>query len=247
MSGAMWPGAELMLAQAGARHGIPYAMSTMATRPPEDLQRPSGRSGLVPALSARRPGHARRPAGADPRCRLPHPDPDRRRAGQFAARTAEPRRPDPSAADHPAHAFPHRCRARPGRWAQCASGMPRMRVIEKYSDHKGPLPSTAHIGYLLRIAPDWSYVTMLRQEWQGRFVVKGVLRSRGRHPAEGRRRRCGLDLEPRRPPVRRRPRRHRQRRTDPRRGRPRLSADLRFQASRAGWTSCAPSPWAPIS
>jgi L-lactate dehydrogenase (cytochrome) len=67
--------------------------------------------------------------------------------------------------------------ARTPAWAlgTARTGMPRMRFIERYSDHKGALPSTAHIGYLLRIAPDWDYVRLLRDEWQGRFVVKGVL------------------------------------------------------------------------
>src|SRR5690606_10833679 len=37
MSGAMWPGAERMLAALAARHAIPYAMSTMATRGPEEV------------------------------------------------------------------------------------------------------------------------------------------------------------------------------------------------------------------
>ena len=53
--------------------------------------------------------------------------------------------------------------------------MPKMPFIGKYSTHKGPLPSTAHIGYLLRIPPDWDYVKRLRDLWDGPFIVKGIL------------------------------------------------------------------------
>ncbi|MDH5799134.1 MAG: alpha-hydroxy-acid oxidizing protein, partial [Paracoccaceae bacterium] len=45
----------------------------------------------------------------------------------------------------------------------------------KYSTHKGPLPSTKHIGYLLRIPPDWDYLRRLRDLWKGDFVIKGIL------------------------------------------------------------------------
>ena len=38
------------------------------------------------------------------------------------------------------------------------------------------LSPTAHVGYLLRTAPDWDYVGWLREEWDGDLLVKGVLR-----------------------------------------------------------------------
>jgi L-lactate dehydrogenase (cytochrome) len=37
MSGLIWPGAEALLARAGATHGIPYSISTVATQSPEDV------------------------------------------------------------------------------------------------------------------------------------------------------------------------------------------------------------------
>ena len=55
-------------------------------------------------------------------------------------------------------------------------GMPHMRMLDKYSTgNVGNLPPTAHIGYLLRTAPDWDYVKWLRDAWDGPFVIKGVL------------------------------------------------------------------------
>jgi len=52
-----------------------------------------------------------------------------------------------------------------------------MRGLDKYTDAASQgLSPTAHVGYLLRTAPDWSYVDDLRREWQGHFIVKGVMR-----------------------------------------------------------------------
>jgi L-lactate dehydrogenase (cytochrome) len=52
-----------------------------------------------------------------------------------------------------------------------------MRLMDSYADQKatGPLPSTAHVGYLLRAAPDWDYVATLRAAWDGPLILKGVL------------------------------------------------------------------------
>lgn len=173
MSGAMWPGAERILAQTGAKHGIPYAMSTMATKGPEDVD--PGDQGWFQLY----------PPG-DPKIRA---DMLRRiREGGFhtliltvdVPQNSRRERQSRGGLTHPpqitARTLAHIAQ-RPA-WAlgTLREGMPKLRVIERYSEQKGPLPSTAHIGYLLRIAPDWSYVKMLREEWDGPFVVKGILR-----------------------------------------------------------------------
>jgi L-lactate dehydrogenase (cytochrome) len=93
--------------------------------------------------------------------------------------------------------------------------MPRMRLMDSYADQEklGRLPSTAHVGYLLRAAPDWDYVAALREAWSGPFILKGVMESEvaARAEAEGvdaiwvsnhagtairRRARRGLDILP---------------------------------------------------
>jgi L-lactate dehydrogenase (cytochrome) len=48
--------------------------------------------------------------------------------------------------------------------------------MDSYSTHQGQLPSTEHIGYLLRTSPDWDYVSKLRDAWEGKLVIKGVTR-----------------------------------------------------------------------
>ena len=51
-----------------------------------------------------------------------------------------------------------------------------MRTLDPYIDGaQKNLPPTAHVGYLLRTAPDWSYLDWLRTHWDGPLVVKGVL------------------------------------------------------------------------
>jgi L-lactate dehydrogenase (cytochrome) len=50
-----------------------------------------------------------------------------------------------------------------------------MRLMESYSENRTALPSTQHIGYLLRTSPDWAYLAELRAAWEGPLVVKGVL------------------------------------------------------------------------
>ncbi|CAN0589746.1 unnamed protein product, partial [Ectocarpus sp. 12 AP-2014] len=69
------------------------------------------------------------------------------------------------------------CAMRPA-WslARMRAGMPRMKTLDKYSQDNAPRDPTAHIGYLLRTAPDWDYLRWLRDAWDGPLVVKGVLR-----------------------------------------------------------------------
>jgi len=174
MSGAMWPGAERQLARLGKRRNLPFCMSTMATKAPEDVAGAFGANGwfqLYPpeagdilddmlkrirdagfttlVLTVDVPSQSRRERQT--RGGLTHPP-------SITLRTL-------------AHVAT--CPA----WAvgTLREGMPKMPFIGKYSTQKGPLPSTAHIGYLLRIPPDWNYVRRLRDLWQGPYIVKGIL------------------------------------------------------------------------
>lgn len=173
MSGAMWPGAEKLLAQAGAKHGIPYAMSTMATQGPEDVE--PGDQGwfqLYPPGEAKiRADMLRRIRGAGFHTLILTVD---------VPATSRRERQSRGGLTHPptinARTLWHIAQCPAWALGTLREGMPKLRFIERYSEHKGPLPSTAHIGYLLRIAPDWSYVKLLRDEWNGPFVIKGVLR-----------------------------------------------------------------------
>ncbi len=59
--------------------------------------------------------------------------------------------------------------------AMATNGIPKLATLEKYASVDANLPSTAHIGYQMRAAPDWDYLAALRDEWNGPLAVKGVL------------------------------------------------------------------------
>ena len=174
MSGAMWPGAEGMLARLAVRQNIPFCLSTMATRAPEDLKSDIGTRGWFQLYPPGEPDilddmlNRIRGAGFHTLVLTVDVPSQSRRERQTRGGLTHPPTITPRTLAHIA--------ARPAwAWGTMKYGMPKMPFIGKYSTHKGPLPSTAHIGYLLRIPPDWDYVKRLRDLWSGPFIVKGVL------------------------------------------------------------------------
>lgn len=177
MSGLMWPGAEGILARAAAAAGIPYSLSTVATQAPEDLASDLGAHGWFQMYPPRDPEIRRdmlaraRAAGFNALILTVDVPVASRRERQVRSGLTNPPRLTPRLALQVA--------TRPA-WAMgmARRGMPHMRMLDKYANAatKGLSP-TAHVGYLLRTAPDWDYIGSLRDEWQGAFIVKGVLRA----------------------------------------------------------------------
>lgn len=173
MSGLMWPGAEVTLAKLAAATGIPYGLSTVASRTPEDLAPHIGDQGWFQMYPPRDPDIradmiARVKAAGFHTLVLTVDVPvASRRERQRRSGLTSPPRLTPRLLAQVA-----RCPA----WAlgTARAGMPRMRFMESYAKDTGPLPSTGHIGYLLRTAPDWDYVAELRDAWDGPLVIKGV-------------------------------------------------------------------------
>lgn len=178
MSGLVWPGAEAHLARAAAAAGLPYCLSTVATRTPEAIGPEAGAVGwfqLYPPKDAgiRRDILARAQAAGFGvlvlTVDLPGPS---RRERQLRARLTIPPRLTPGMLAQVA--------ARPA-WALAMSrevlreGLPRLRLMEDYLRTEGPAGSTAHAGYMLRTNPDRAYLQALRAEWPGPLVVKGVM------------------------------------------------------------------------
>lgn len=177
MSGMIWPGAERALARAGARHGIPYCLSTVAAASPEDVAADLGAQGwfqLYPPRDEdiRRHMLARaRDHGFSTLVLTVDVPVASRRERQTRSGLTQPPRLTPrllaQVATCPAWA-----------WATARAGMPRMRGLDPYNNEtRGSLPSTAHVGYLLRTSPDWDYVRWLRDNWLGALIVKGVMRA----------------------------------------------------------------------
>jgi L-lactate dehydrogenase (cytochrome) len=176
MSGLMWPDAEGHLARAAARADIPYCISTVATQSPEDIAPHLGRHAwfqMYPPRDAdiRRDMLARAKAAGFGTLILTVDVPvASRRERQVRSGLTNPPRLTPRLLAQVA--------LRPA-WAagMARRGMPHMRGLDKYANAATDgLSPTAHVGYLLRTAPDWEYVEWLRAEWDGKFLVKGVMR-----------------------------------------------------------------------
>ncbi|WP_299353650.1 alpha-hydroxy acid oxidase [uncultured Shimia sp.] len=176
MSGLIWPDAERLLAQAAGRLRLPYTLSTVASQTPEHLAphidgnawfqlyppRDEGiRSDILKRVKA---------AGFSTLVLTVDIPVASRRERQVRSGLTTPPRLTPRLLAQVA--------ARP-RWAMgmARKGMPRMRLIDDYSEKLTGLTSNAHAGYLLRASPDWDYLAWLRDHWQGSLIVKGVMRA----------------------------------------------------------------------
>ena len=174
MSGLFWPGAEEILARSAAEAGLPYCLSTVASRLPEEIGPLAGEMGWF-QLYPPRDAAIRRDLVARARASgfrvlvltvdVPAPS---RRERQLRARLTIPPRLTPGMLAQVA--------LRPA-WAlgMLRRGRPRLKLMEEYLKTDGPTGSTAHAGYLLRCNPDWDYLRALRDEWDGPLVVKGVM------------------------------------------------------------------------
>ncbi|MBB3993621.1 L-lactate dehydrogenase (cytochrome) [Sulfitobacter undariae] len=185
MSGLMWPDAEGHLARAGARHSIPYSISTVATQSPEDIAPHLGQHAwfqMYPPRDAeiRRDMLARaKTAGFKTLILTVDVPVASRRERQVRSGLTNPPRLTPRLLAQVA--------MRPA-WAagMAKRGMPHMRGLDKYANAAtNGLSPTAHVGYLLRTSPDWDYVNWLRDEWDGDLLVKGILRPQDATKLEG--------------------------------------------------------------
>lgn len=174
MSGLIWPDAEYTLAKAAAEIGIPYSLSTVAAQTPEHVAPALGESTwfqLYPPkdLGILRDilGRAKRAGFKAVALTVDVPVASRRERQTRSGLTHPPRtslRILSQIARRPAWA-----------WAMRPHGMPRLRTIETYINNRQALPSTDHIGYLLRTSPDMDYVRAVRDIWDGPLMLKGVM------------------------------------------------------------------------
>lgn len=175
MSGLVWPQAELKLATASARLGIPYTLSTVASQTPETLSRHIGQHAWFQMYPPRDPDirkdmleRARNAGFSTLVLTVDVPNASRRERQVRSGLTTPPKLTPRLLAQ---------VALRPT-WAagMARHGMPRMRMIDDYAENVRGMSSTAHVGYLLRTSPDWDYLRWLRDHWQGNFLIKGVLR-----------------------------------------------------------------------
>jgi L-lactate dehydrogenase (cytochrome) len=174
MSGLIRPGAERILARLAAAEGIPYCLSTVAADTPERVGPKAGEQGWFQLYAPgdegiRRDLLARAAVSGFHTLVLTADVPvASRRERQRRARLTNPMRITPRTVWQAATC--------PG-WAAATlgAGIPRLRTLERYADASAARGATAHIGYMLRTAPDRAMLAAIRAEWPGRLVVKGVL------------------------------------------------------------------------
>ncbi|KUF12057.1 alpha-hydroxy acid oxidase [Pseudoponticoccus marisrubri] len=174
-SGLLWPGAEAMLARAATAAGLPYALSNVANMTPEEIGPLTDGHGWFQLYPPREEAVrldllARvRDAGFSTLVFTVDVPVAARREKQVQGGLVQPPRLTPR--------IVAQCMTRPA-WslARARAGMPRMKTLDKYVTDIGSRDPTAHVGYLLRTAPDWSYFAWLREHWEGKLVVKGILR-----------------------------------------------------------------------
>ncbi len=175
MSGLIWPGAEQMLARTAATENIPYTLSTVASQLPEDVGPHAGEHAWFQLYPPRDPDIRddilkRAKASGFTTLALTVDVPvASRRERQTRGGLTNPPKLTPRLAMQAAQ-----CPA----WLNGIrkTGMPRLRLMESYSENRSALPSNQHIGYLMRTSPDWDYFKALRDVWDGPLIVKGVNR-----------------------------------------------------------------------
>ncbi len=174
MAGVMWPGAERYLASFAHQARIPYGLSTVATRLPEEIGPIAGDMGWFQLYCPSDPDIRRdmlrraRNAGFSKLILTVDVPDDSRRERQRRAKLTLPPKVTPQVIwqvlTHP-------------RWAlgTLKVGSPRLRLPESYVDTTQARSSLAHAGHIIRGAPDWDTLAALRDEWQGDLIVKGVM------------------------------------------------------------------------
>lgn len=174
MSGLIWPNAEKLLAKTAARAGIPYCLSTVASQTPEDVAPVLGDHAWFQLYPPKDPGVMRdlvgrvKDAGFKVLAMTVDVPVASRRERQTRSGLTQPPRLTPR--------LLWQVMQRP-EWAlgTLRQGRPRLKTIETYIDDNRSLPSTEHIGYLLRTSPDAAYLAALREAWDGPLVLKGVM------------------------------------------------------------------------
>ncbi len=177
MSGLFWPDAERILARAATKAGLPYGLSTVASRTPEEVGPHLDGNGWFQIYPPRDPEiradmlRRARDAGFSALVLTVDVPVASRRERQTRSGLTSPPRLTPRLLAQVA-----RCPA----WALGTArlGMPRMRLIDGYAGQMTGLSSTEHAGYMLRTSPDMSYLKALRDAWDGPLIIKGVLDAR---------------------------------------------------------------------
>ena len=173
-SGMIWPGAEAALARLAAEKALPYTLSTVATREPEEIGPLAQGRGWFQLYT---PGREEVRADLLKRAReagfsalvvtVDVPLSSRRERQRRAGLTVPP-------------SLGLRSLMQMGicpawLWGTAQVGVPRFRTLERYIPTKNLADVTRRMAEDLHSQPDWSLVDRLRADWEGPLVLKGIM------------------------------------------------------------------------
>lgn len=176
MSGLIWPNAECLLAAEAQKARIPYGLSTVATRLPEDVGPVAGDMGWFQLYPPANPEFRRdmirraKNSGFTTLVMTVDVPADSRRERQRRANLTVPFRIKPQVLwamlTHPTWTL-----------GTLRHGAPSLKLAEDYATETEGETSVTHAGHAIRGYPNWDDVKAVRQEWDGPLIVKGVQRA----------------------------------------------------------------------
>ncbi len=174
LTGLVWPKAELILARTAKEFGIPFCLSTVATRTPETVGPHVGEMGwfqLYPPKDetilrdilkrAHDSGFNTLLVTADV------PAPGRREASIRAGLSMPPKITPRLALDGLTHPQ--------WLWHTLLNGLPGLKTVTPYANSKDSKEVAAFARFKFRGDLDWDYIKKVRELWKGPIVLKGLL------------------------------------------------------------------------
>lgn len=173
-SGMIWPGAEAALARLAADKGLPYTLSTVATREPEEIGPLAEGKGWFQLYTPGRDevrkdllSRARDAGFSALVVTVDVPLSSRRERQRRAGLTVPPSLGLKSLWQmgiSPAWLL-----------GTARVGVPRFRTLERYIPTKNLADVTRRMAKDLHSQPDWSLVETVRKDWQGPLIFKGIM------------------------------------------------------------------------
>lgn len=174
LTGLMWPKTEQFLAETAHRYQIPYTLSTVATDTPEVIGPKAGNMGWFqlypPREEAFRKSLLQRAKDSGFQTLVITADvpmPSRRERTKRAGLQMPPRltpRMIWQGIKHPAWTL-----------ATMQNGLPRLKTVEQYATHTNMKFVSNMVGNRLGGTLSWKYCQILREEWAGPLLLKGIL------------------------------------------------------------------------
>ncbi len=172
-TGMMWPGAEMDLARMAADKRVPYGLSTVATRTPDEIGPIAGEYGWFQLYPLGGDGVQedilKRAQNAGYKTLVLTVDVpiNSRRERQRRAGFNMPVKMTPS--------MILQMMLRPA-WLMgiAKHGQPRFKLMEDYVDSRSVADVAKRLGPEMRPNPDWSVLDSLRANWDGQIILKGI-------------------------------------------------------------------------